>query len=1395
MKRSKRISFVTNTVSGDLIQHEMLPEVVHSFGFNDTDNNGLLDFNEFKEFMAQVGILRVIRSKFQIMLAENAYSLTYQLGLSDIVLEDNNLSKLNKNSDGNITRRRGSMVEPDAINFFDLKEIHEIDGITIIGANLFVRLVNESHTIIDPQINRLINDIKLNKLSCKESTVRWNRKVHKSNIDAEPDESEIYGQYKEITELDFMTAEEKEEYYTQKWLTKRHQYIKEQEDKLPFKPQVNPLPSFYYDSETSGGLHRSESRDSSGLHDPLRKYDHRPSVFIEAAKHCTFSPYLYPNRFKKPKEGKTKRSVNRFWEDEDKEAEKKMELKKKMDRYMSRTQEQKKNWNDRIKANDTYWVHRGEKLHSSPPRSNSKSKSSSRSELNANESTTDSKTRYPYEEELEERLEHNRRMMPPSPTVVDPMSEASSLSEDHVMNEEQHHHHQQPPPPPPPPPPVETPEAPALSSPVPPPIIPKEPVEEPNKLPIFYVDPEAPPTFLQDETLLSRLRGAELLEEIVEAPLEIPVEAEETSNTSSDKNSKPESWPDSIEEEDVDPNYRPLPPRRVSQPQESTDGGWNSMLKELTAKVKGKSFSLKPPSKSPVKQKPKPKANSRDSLIDELQQLLKGRKVDGTPQSSPDKKSEEGGNDEETEKDEESGEVVNEGDNQTQVPFLENGEEKKDDGDDNGENDINIPPHLKKKYDIMHRMQMPEGSIRQRMVLDGLSFEDADNYFANKNKTIVDTEDEGDDNDKNNNDNNKTENETEKADTAPSNVEVDFTKYTRMKKLGLPNGAIKQKMLIEGLSDGDIAKFFDGKVDVPDDQITKTTTTTNQRRASFIIARHKKVVRALAKNKSKLGDNCGVFVSRAAEVEFDLKFPPGVYIFSSIKPVMPGSVLQEGYVHGNIADGTVGEYPEWDDKIHVEKEIKKENDIKIEKTPESPNDARMAQLEGDRRRSRTNSVGPMSMSAPSSVTGSLPAPDDMDAENNIIASNFDETYKRRSITEDKDKRFTSTPPPPLTNTTTTTGDGINAHTRRSSTMKRAELDFTAFVGEPDVSRIQRRQKSLNNRLSLSNSMDDLETYEHDSTDPGVSMETISPEIPHLNEHMQRMKEAHIDRDRRQQFKKDVSYRNYEPWEVEYDGVLTKPKPFKDHYISRSDNKGFTYRKSTVLFDSPEQEMQMDTRVQHLVSHGTSLYTFTTTQANWMVSLRDYDKSPTKSHVDTHVDNPHAGSAYSPGFIGDNFNHSSQSNGALSDTAFAHKATKIKHSNPFDKTQVRVSRRLKWIEENRRVEEARKKHKEEHEKMYKEKLRRKAMETAQATGVYSPVKRGSVIRSVLKTYERAEHMQMQAKVNAQQTHHYPSNHDSPTQSNPLGIMAGATPESTLSRMSRESYEKYIKMGTI
>merc|ERR1711871_1231383 len=117
-------------------------------------------------------------------------------------------------------------------------------------------------------------------------------------------------------------------------------------------------------------------------------------------------------------------------------------------------------------------------------------------------------------------------------------------------------------------------------------------------------------------------------------------------------------------------------------------------------------------------------------------------------------------------------------------------------------------------------------------------------------------------------------------------------------------------------------------------------------------------------------------------------------------------------------------------------------EIEKQKSPEGPNASRMAELKGDRRRSRTNSVGSMGMSAPSAVTGLPPDPDDIDTENDAIANNFDETYTT-SISENRDKIFTTST---TTTTTTTTDDGIttntNAHTKRSSTMKRAELDFT-----------------------------------------------------------------------------------------------------------------------------------------------------------------------------------------------------------------------------------------------------------------------------------------------------------------------------------------------------------------
>ena len=153
MTSNKRLSIVTSTVTGDVVQHAMLPEVVHSFGFNDTNNDGLLDFDEFKDFLAQVGILRVIKSKLHHLLAENAFSFTYELGISNIVLEDHDKSVLNKNSNGNITRRRGSMI--DHISFLDLKAVHEIEGVTIAFVGLIFEVDEEKVLIFFPGVVEL----------------------------------------------------------------------------------------------------------------------------------------------------------------------------------------------------------------------------------------------------------------------------------------------------------------------------------------------------------------------------------------------------------------------------------------------------------------------------------------------------------------------------------------------------------------------------------------------------------------------------------------------------------------------------------------------------------------------------------------------------------------------------------------------------------------------------------------------------------------------------------------------------------------------------------------------------------------------------------------------------------------------------------------------------------------------------------------------------------------------------------------------------------------------------------------------------------------------------------------------------------------------------------------
>lgn len=98
-----------------------------------------------------------------------------------------------------------------------------------------------------------------------------------------------------------------------------------------------------------------------------------------------------------------------------------------------------------------------------------------------------------------------------------------------------------------------------------------------------------------------------------------------------------------------------------------------------------------------------------------------------------------------------------------------------------------VPPGSEEKvekYRKMQKMNFPEGAIRQRMMIDGMDHETIDAFFAGA--PIVAPE------------------------PPPATVEVDETmvKYAKMKKLGLPDGAIRQKMTTDGFEPGDIDKFL-----------------------------------------------------------------------------------------------------------------------------------------------------------------------------------------------------------------------------------------------------------------------------------------------------------------------------------------------------------------------------------------------------------------------------------------------------------------------------------------------------------------------------------------------------------------------------------------------------------
>ncbi len=86
----------------------------------------------------------------------------------------------------------------------------------------------------------------------------------------------------------------------------------------------------------------------------------------------------------------------------------------------------------------------------------------------------------------------------------------------------------------------------------------------------------------------------------------------------------------------------------------------------------------------------------------------------------------------------------------------------------------------------MQKMNLPEGAIRQKMTQDGLPAERQDAFFRGELGFPS---------------------LSKAAEPSPELLQK-LEKYTRMKKMNLPDGAIRQKMLSEGVSAQEMALFF-----------------------------------------------------------------------------------------------------------------------------------------------------------------------------------------------------------------------------------------------------------------------------------------------------------------------------------------------------------------------------------------------------------------------------------------------------------------------------------------------------------------------------------------------------------------------------------------------------------
>jgi ubiquinone/menaquinone biosynthesis C-methylase UbiE len=102
------------------------------------------------------------------------------------------------------------------------------------------------------------------------------------------------------------------------------------------------------------------------------------------------------------------------------------------------------------------------------------------------------------------------------------------------------------------------------------------------------------------------------------------------------------------------------------------------------------------------------------------------------------------------------------------------------------------------KFSKMQKMHLPDGAIRQKMTSEGFSDAEIEGFFAGNLIAGPSSA-------------------SESSVPAPSGTtdSAKYDKFSKMQKMHLPDGAIRQKMTQEGLSESDIENFFNGAFTAP----------------------------------------------------------------------------------------------------------------------------------------------------------------------------------------------------------------------------------------------------------------------------------------------------------------------------------------------------------------------------------------------------------------------------------------------------------------------------------------------------------------------------------------------------------------------------------------------------